>query len=744
MPEKGPRKPDLLQREVTSVSGSIDPRTMQPGDLPPELLELQEILAEKVHDAWARQRIAEGWVLGSARDEQARTHPGLVPYEELPESEKQYDRETAFTTIRTVLARGYRILPPPRQRTDAFAFHDLNRELSSLRDLVQAADAGSLGALLMCWRALPVVCRWHDLELAQQFVERLLELNEPLVAFDCVTEGLENWPHDLRLKQLQGLSLARSGAVRKANQVFRALRDAGHRDEETLANLARTYKTLWLEARAPDERQRQLSAAYEAYLDSYRTTAGTWSGINVAFLALMRGDLGTARDIAGRVYRQCLVLLDGEPESISDRYWTLATLGEAALIQGRAEESRTWYLQATSVAGKRYGNVASTRHQAKQLVAQLQLDWIPFVECFPLPAVLLCITAREAWPRNAACPVEVQSRIMALARAEVAVRQPVLGFSCLRNWLDLLFFEAVLGAGGEAVVLLDEWDPDGAEPAETDFHQRAERVVRSCCEVHRVTARIESASNPDQDYAARIVTGLATMQARQLDLAPVILTLPSADSSLPHQPVSNTEFAAASPARTGDLPRSVPILSTVPKLMSLLFADVRGYSRLSEMQLLVFAREFLGRVAALVEMSPVRPVTRHTWGDGLFFAFNQVHEAGEFALDLAELIDRMDWRGVGLPADLSIRIGLHAGPVYACSDPVSGQPTFCGVHVNHAARIEPITPPGNVYASEAFAALASAEGVRGFVCEYVGRTPLAKDFGLFSTYHVRRGAPEQP
>ena len=724
------------------MSGSVDPSVMQPGGLPSELLELQELLAEKVHDAWARQRIAEGWVLGTVRDEQARTHPGLVPYEQLSESEKQYDRETAFTTIRTVLARGYHILPPARQRPNASAVNELDRELSSLREFVQAADSGSLGTLLMCWRAMPIVCRWRDLALARQFVDRLLEFNEPLVAFDFVTEGLENWPDDLRLKQLQGLSLARAGAVRKANQVFLELRDAGHRDEETLANLARTYKTLWLEARTPDERQLQLSAAYDAYLDSYRTTAGTWSGINVAFLALMRGDLGTARDMAGRVYRQCLVLLDAEPDSISERYWTLATLGEAALIQGRAEESRTWYLQACAIAGKRYGNVASTRHQAKRLVAQLQLDWTPFVECFPLPAVVLCITARDAWPRNAPCPAEVQSHIMALVSGEMAVRRPVIGFGRLRNWLDLLFLEAVLQAGGEAAVLLDEWEPDGAERGEDPFHERSERVVRNCCEVHRVTARIDSALNPDHDYTARILIGLATMQGRQLDVAPVPLSLPPTDFIDAPRQASDSELSAASLSPTSDSTHTAPILSAVPRLMSLLFADVRGYSRLSETQLLVFAREFLGRVAALVELSPVRPVTRHTWGDGLFFAFNQVHEAGEFALDLAELIDRMDWRSVGLPADLSIRIGLHAGPVYECLDPVSGHSTFCGVHVNHAARIEPITPPGNVYASEAFAALASAEDIRGFVCEYVGRTPLAKDFGLFSTYHVRRGAPE--
>jgi len=64
--------------------------------------------------------------------------------------------------------------------------------------------------------------------------------------------------------------------------------------------------------------------------------------------------------------------------------------------------------------------------------------------------------------------------------------------------------------------------------------------------------------------------------------------------------------------------------------------------------------------------------------------------------------------------------------------------TYGGTHVSHAARIEPITPPGEVYASRWFAALAAADGVTEFVCEYVGRTPLAKGYGTFPTYHVRR------
>jgi len=96
-----------------------------------------------------------------------------------------------------------------------------------------------------------------------------------------------------------------------------------------------------------------------------------------------------------------------------------------------------------------------------------------------------------------------------------------------------------------------------------------------------------------------------------------------------------------------------------------------------------------------------------------------------------------DWSKKGLPKAINLRIALHAGPVYSCVDPVTGQQSYTGTHVSRAARIEPITPPGQVYSSQAFAALAAAQGVKEFTCDYVGQTPLAKGYGTFATYHVR-------
>ncbi|UCE61432.1 MAG: hypothetical protein JSU63_06720 [Phycisphaerales bacterium] len=78
-------------------------------ELPGDLTGLTEALAESAHDHWARLRIAEGWTWGEQRDDAAKTHPNLVPYCELSESEKEYDRIAATETLRAIIALGYRV-----------------------------------------------------------------------------------------------------------------------------------------------------------------------------------------------------------------------------------------------------------------------------------------------------------------------------------------------------------------------------------------------------------------------------------------------------------------------------------------------------------------------------------------------------------------------------------------------------------------------------------------------------------
>jgi hypothetical protein len=77
--------------------------------LDPGLEELLEKLASNNHDHWALQRMADGWRLGPERNDSLKTHPGLIPYEELSESEKEYDRLSVLETLKAIAALGYKI-----------------------------------------------------------------------------------------------------------------------------------------------------------------------------------------------------------------------------------------------------------------------------------------------------------------------------------------------------------------------------------------------------------------------------------------------------------------------------------------------------------------------------------------------------------------------------------------------------------------------------------------------------------
>ena len=81
--------------------------------LPESLLLLTEQIAANTHDVWAKGRMEEGWAYGKIRDDDAKTSPYLVPYQELPESEKEYDRNTALETLRLIVKMGYAITKEP-------------------------------------------------------------------------------------------------------------------------------------------------------------------------------------------------------------------------------------------------------------------------------------------------------------------------------------------------------------------------------------------------------------------------------------------------------------------------------------------------------------------------------------------------------------------------------------------------------------------------------------------------------
>ena len=97
----------IKPKNMTQETYTPHPIDLGDIELTPQLEQLREAIAENAHEVWAAGRIKEGWTYGPERDDKLKTNPDLVPYSELTDSEKQYDRDTAMNTIKLVIKLGY-------------------------------------------------------------------------------------------------------------------------------------------------------------------------------------------------------------------------------------------------------------------------------------------------------------------------------------------------------------------------------------------------------------------------------------------------------------------------------------------------------------------------------------------------------------------------------------------------------------------------------------------------------------
>jgi class 3 adenylate cyclase/tetratricopeptide (TPR) repeat protein len=749
-------------------------------EIPADLINLVEQLAEITHDNWVGQRLADGWRHGQKRNDLQKEHPCIVPYDDLPESEKEYDRKISLGVIQAMLALGYRIEAASNPALSGPACilmahgvvapdQQFNDDLSNL-DLVKTIEL---------WQTLKSTSGPFPTKIYQDLAQHVMRLGEPLLAYDIVAEGLKLWPQETRLRQLMALALLRSGAVQQALELLQKLLDEDNRDEETLGLLARAHKDFANRATDPQDKTRQWGLAYETYASAYERTRGYWSGINAATIARYLNDKEQAVALANRVTDQCLQELSRETGDPGELYWLQATLGEAALIRGELSDAIKWYTQAGQGAGGRYGDLASTRRNARLLFTVMDLDpgQMQRIEsCFQIPRVVVFAghmidqpgRLKPRFP-NYLAPQVYQKIADTLERLDARI-----GLSSAACGSDILFLEAMLKREGEINIILpfikEEFIKSSVSiiPG-TDWGRRFEAVLEQAAQVIIASDNRVSGNAMVYEYANLLLDGLAILRAKMLDTELIPLVVwdggagdgPGGTSSLiqhwrshglepeiidlnrllAEPPPLGPGAAAGQPSVSrGGTVASVPRGFT-EEIRSMLFADVVGSSKIMEEQVPNFVEHFMGAINQLVAVSPAKPLMKNTWGDALYCVFASVQDGGNFALQLRDLVSDTDWQAKGLPKELNLRISLHAGPVYCYKEPVFKELEYAGSHIVRAARIEPITPPGQVFASQQFAALASTQRVADFTCEYVGRIPLPKHAGIIPLYLVRRSNP---
>ena len=599
-----------------------------------------------------------------------------------------------------------------------------------------------------------------------------LEQGEPLLAYNELQAGLAQWPEHPRLRQLQALALARSGDIERANAILRALAREGMDDSETLGLLARTHKDLAQSATDPARRGAHLDAgfrlyerAYDAAKQAHADDAAWYTGINAAAMALLRGDSNHARKIAKEVRDICSEAQAREGAA-SSSYWREATLGEAALILGETQAATEHYARAAGIAKRRYGDLSSTRNQARLLAAHLHGDASAALEALRIPAVLVFTGHMIDRPDRATprFPPVLERLVRHALREKLAAHVPLAVYSSAACGADILCLEVARELGSETHVVLPFPSADFAvasvEFAAGDWGERFERALAAADSVTITSDHRARGSTATFEYANLIMTGMGRLRAQMLD-AP-LRGLAAWDSTEPgapggsasvvslweklRLPVDHVDLQALRPDRSeARTPESIaekePVASPVARheIRAMLFADAVGYSKLGEDQIPGYIAGFLGTVAELSRRTAHRFEHVETSGDGLYMVFRSASDAGHFALQLNAVTNAFDRAAHGLPSTFNLRIALHCGPVHCAIDPITGFPIFTGPHTSRAARIEPITPPGQVYASSAFAAVAAASGA-DFAMSYVGRMPLAKGYGSLGLYHVRGGA----
>jgi class 3 adenylate cyclase len=599
--------------------------------------------------------------------------------------------------------------------------------------------------------------------------ELYLRQGEPLLAYNAVQDGLHVSPGNLRLRQLKGLVLARSGDVERANQLLSELTAGGTADAETLGMLARTHKDLALRTTDAARRAAHLASAfgiyYQAYEEARRNAAASdawYTGINAATIAVLQGNLDSARRIAHDVRDLCGLALSNR--TAATNYWLEATLGEAALILGDHADAVAHYARAAHLAAGSFGNLASTRRQVDLLGQCLPGPITDIFDLLKIPPVLMYTGhmidhGARPTPRF---PIVLEAAIAAAVRSKLAVLRPVAAYGSAACGSDILCLEAMREVGGETHIVLpfpaQEFRRVSVDFASGGWGERFERALAAADSVTVCSDHRARGSAATFEYANLVLAGMARLRAQglQTDLqglavwdgrpsvgkagaAALVRIWQAQNVTLEQIRIPEVRADASPPEAITFLPDEQPA-GFSHENRAMLFADAVGYSGLSEDQTPNFVNQFLGAVADLNARTVQRPEHVETTGDGLYMVFGSVRDAGCYALELNKLVTGTDWASRGLPGGLNIRIALHCGPVYCGRNPVTGSALYTGPHTSRTARIEPVTPPGQVYASSAFAAVAAAMGVDDLAMQYIGRMPLAKGYGLLGLYHVRSAA----
>lgn len=635
----------------------------------------------------------------------------------------------------------------------------------------------------------------HDILEYERSVRGFVSTGQLMTAIEVARDGLARFGESLVLRQQLALALAQTGALDAAQEVLSQLmKQAG--DEETLALLGRVYKELWRRANTPAEATAALQQACRYYGEAFALQENYYPGINHAFSLAALGERNQAEDAARKVAKQCRAAL-AKAGADADG-WLLATLAEALIHQGHTDEAGKFYGQAAEKFKGRWRDLASMRRQAREVLkfyeeaATEKVRWNdlgalrrkareifrPTAKThewldrwFDFPSVVaFCGHMVDAPGRTPPrFPPEREPEMREAIKRKLRELRAGFGYSSAACGGDILFCECLLEMGASVNIVLpcpvDAFKLQSVSFAGPEWERRFHNVLGNASTLLIANASGYAASPADPAsataliYSNRVITGLAVLQAQALD---VELNAVALWDGKPGDGLGGTSNVIAEWQRRKISPQLIPLgaeaalPATLPEpppapapapaavvsqaIKAIVYAEVVNYKRINEGQIPAYVRHFLPVVAGVMAELPRPPEMNEAVAGAHYFAFEDLEEAGLFGLELRDRVMQTKWSDHGLPADLAIRVVLHAGPVFTFADAVLGGRQNClGAHVARTARIAPVTPAGQVYVTQEFAALCGAGGISGVAFEFLGHLPTTMLFQEAPLYRLDRG-----
>jgi hypothetical protein len=540
-----------------------------------------------------------------------------------------------------------------------------------------------------------------------------------LLCHDLATRARTGGVVSRRLEYLALLSLANAGSTQLAMRRFRELgepprdtvtgeHEPDYDTEEWLALRGRLLKDLALTA-PPSGAAPLFAEAGRAYARAYDHAGGYFPGINAATMLMLGGLVEESRALAERVLRSIADLARRPAQSDAEHYYRRVTEAEAALLLGRLDEVATRLASAVPLAAGNVNALSRTRAQLRLISRHLGHDET-CLAALRLPPVLFVASGSSA---AGALPASVAFVGLGLVTPDdlaIAEHYRLLGVRV----------HVVLPAAREP--LLERWQRlHGSEIA-----LRLALLLDDGVETSVVLGFVDAEIDICTRHVSATACGLSRLEAQRLgcewQMLPGIDDLPSFTAVM------------TSPWTT----EAADGLVQQRRMVGTLFADFSGYSRLPEAVYPVFQRAMVDAIASVLDEHRPRIRLQHTWGDAVHVVTDDAETTARIAEAIHGIVERARGAHGGVLARVELRLSAHYAPVFEGHDRIDDRPMVWGSQLAFAARIEPVTPPGMIYVTEAFAARLMLEAPDRYAAEYAGEIELAKRYGKYRLYALRR------